>query len=84
MGSGKLSAHEESDTLGHYKQDQSKFAIALSEYRSDNRGSITAMDQSVWHTRSGNDSEESVLPLNVPRGMTHSIVVTKEFHIGRD
>jgi len=84
VGSGKLSAQDGPGTLGHHKQDQPKFTIALSRYESGKRTSSTAMDLSVWHKRSENNSQESVLPLNMPKSMKNSIVVTKEFHIGRD
>lgn len=81
VGTGRVTGSGRPDTLGYERQDQSKSGIALSEYRSGNRASGTAMERPVWRTESRNDSDESVIPLHGPEGKANAIFVTKEFHI---
>ncbi|CAN9336731.1 unnamed protein product [Alternaria alternata] len=81
VGTGRVTGSGRPDTLGYERQDQSKSGIALSEYRSGNRASGTAMERPVWRTESRNDSDESVIPLHGPEGKANAIFVAKEFHI---
>jgi hypothetical protein len=81
LGTGRITGHGRPDTLGYQKQDQSKSEIALSEYRSGNRASGTAVERAVWCTESRNDSDKSIMPLHGPEAKANAIFVTKEFHI---